>query len=196
MFTDAAKNNCLDAEGTTHLSLHTAYSAAGANELSGGSPAYARGAATFAAAAGGSKALSATVSLDVPAGSRVAWIGRWTALSGGTFLGMGPLQGDEVEFTVDLGADTIRRTAHGLVDDELVVFVGGTPPGGLTEGTEYHVVSAAADSFQVAATQGGAAIDLTSAPGDSCTLSRIVPETFASQGVLEVTTAFTLHLNH
>ena len=182
MFTDAAKNNCLTAEGTTHLSLHTAFSATGANELTGGSPAYARKAAAWAAAAAGSKALSAAATFDVPAGTTVQWIGRWTALTAGTFLGMGPLQGDEVEFGVDLTANTILRAAHGFVNTNQVVFVGGTPPGGLTEGTVYFVVSAA--------------IDLTSAPAAACTVSKIVPETYGSQGTLQVTTAFALNLNN
>ena len=54
MFTTAAKNAMLNAEGTTHLSLHSAWSATGANELSGGSPAYARKSAGLAAASSGS----------------------------------------------------------------------------------------------------------------------------------------------
>ena len=39
---DSAKNTMLDAVAPPYGSLHTAYSATGANEVAGGSPAYAR----------------------------------------------------------------------------------------------------------------------------------------------------------
>lgn len=186
MFTAAAKNAMLDAEGTTHLSLHSAWSATGANEISGGSPAYARKAATFSAASGGSKALSAPLTFDVPAGATVAWVGRRTDLTAGTFLGMTPLNGVEKPISVDLTANTIKQAAHGYANDSKVVFVGGTPPGGLTEGTTYYVISAATDTYQVAATQGGAAIDLTAEPSAGCRAAQLVPETYGSQGTLQV----------
>ena len=187
MFTDAAKNAMLDAEGSTHLSLHSDWSATGANEISGGSPAYARKAATFDAASGGSKALSAPLTFDVPGGATVvAWVGRYTALTGGTFLGMTPLNGIERPISVDLTANTIKQAAHGYANDSRVVFVGGTPPGGLTVGTTYYVINAATDTYQVAATQGGAAIDLTAEPSAGCRAAQLVPETYNSQGTLQV----------
>jgi hypothetical protein len=188
MFATAAKNAMLDAEPTTHLSLHTAWSATGANEVSGGSPAYARQAATWDAASGAVAALSAPVTFDVPAATTVKWVGRWTADTGGTFLGMSALNGAETEFSVDLTADTIKQVAHGYANGTRVVFVGGTPPGGLTEGTEYFVVSAATDTYQVAATAGGAAIDLTAEPAAACVASKVIPETYGAQGTLQVTT--------
>lgn len=57
-------------------------------EPSGGSPAYARKALTWAAAGSGSKALAATLpTFDIPAGFTVKSVGLWTASSGGTLLG-------------------------------------------------------------------------------------------------------------
>ena len=89
-WTDAFKNILLDggvsAHGTIYASLHSAAPTAGANEISGGSPAYARKALTFASAASGAKALSATVTFDVPA-CTVAYLGFWSASSGGTYRG-------------------------------------------------------------------------------------------------------------
>lgn len=195
MFTDAAKNAMLDAEPSTHLSLHTAWSATGANEVTGGSPAYARKAATWNAAASASAALAAAVTFDVPAGTTARYVGRWTALTAGTFLGMSALNGAEKEFSVDLTANTIKQVAHGYVNTDQVVFLGGTPPGGLTEGTTYFVVGATTDTYQVAATSGGAAIDLTAEPAAACVASKIVPETFGSQGTLQIT-ALPLELKH
>lgn len=62
------------------LALHTgdpggANSAS--NEVTGGSPAYARKACAWNAASGGSAALSANVVFDVPAGTTVSWISCW-----------------------------------------------------------------------------------------------------------------------
>lgn len=195
MFTTAAKNAMLDADLSTHLSLHTDWSATGTNEVAGGSPAYARQASTWSAASSAARALAATETFDVPAAATVRYVGRWTALTAGTFLGMSPLNGTETEFSVDLTANTIKQVAHGYVNTDQVVFLGGTPPGGLTEGTTYFVVGATTDTYQVAATSGGAAIDLTAEPTAACVASKIVPETYGSQGTLQIT-ALPLRLTH
>lgn len=187
MFSTAAKNAMLDAEPSTHLSLHTAWSATGTNELTGGSPAYARKAASWNAAASAEAALTAAVTFDVAAGTTVQWVGRWTAITAGTFLGMSPLNGAETEFSVDLTANTIKQVAHGYVNTNQIVFIGGTPPAPLVEGTIYFVVGAATDTYQVAATSGGAAIDITAEPTAACVASKIVPETYGSQGTLQIT---------
>jgi hypothetical protein len=191
MYTDTAVNNMLTAEGTTHLSLHTDYSATGANEVTGGSPAYARKAATWGTAASRAKALSAELTFDVPA-STIKWIGRWTALTGGTFLGMGPLQGSEKQFTVDPATDVFRAAGHTYLDGDQVVFYAGTVPAPLVEGTAYFVRDKTTDTFKVAATAGGAAIDITAQASAACVLSRIVPATYTAQGTLKVPTTFTL----
>ena len=79
----ATKNAMLNAEGTTHLSLHSAWSATGANELSGGSPAYARKAVTWTGA-GAVRSPSANLVFDIPAGATVTGWRGFTALTGGT----------------------------------------------------------------------------------------------------------------
>lgn len=188
MLTTACKNLMLDAFGVTHLSLHTAYSSTGASEVSGGSPAYARKAASFSAAAAESKALASAVTFDVPAGTTCKYVGKWTAISAGTFLGMSALAGTELEFFCDLVNNKILLPGHTLVNGNTVVFYGGTPPGGLTEATEYFVVGSAADEFQVAATAGGVAIDLTAQATGKCVVSNIVPEVFGGQGSLQIST--------
>lgn len=76
-----ARNVALDAVTAlaTRVSLHTADPGGAngaANEVTGGSPAYARKAIAFNAAAGGSTTPTADVVLDVPA-CTVAYIGIW-----------------------------------------------------------------------------------------------------------------------
>lgn len=90
--TNAAKNAMLDhlAGLAVWASLHSADpGASGTNELSGGSPAYARKAITWNAAASGALDNLANPVFDVPAGSTVSYFGLWSASSGGTFYGSG-----------------------------------------------------------------------------------------------------------
>lgn len=187
MYTDAARNSMIAAEGTTHISAHTAYSATGANEVTGGSPAYARKAVSFGAPSAGVKALSASVTFDIPTGTTVRYIGRWTAITAGTFLGMEALGGSDNEFAVDLTADTVLEPGHVRAADSKIVFHGDTVPAGLTEGTVYFVRNPTTDTYQVSATAGGAAINLTGYPGRKCVVSTIVEEAYASHGTLQVT---------
>lgn len=89
--TPNGKNNLLDATNwpPAYLSLHTDDpGTTGTNEVTGGSPAYARKAATWAAAATQSKALASVVELDVPASTTVKYVGMWPAVTGGIFLGI------------------------------------------------------------------------------------------------------------
>lgn len=187
-FTPTGNNAMLDAVGISHVSLHSAFpGTTGANEISGGSPAYARKAITFGAAAASERAQGADVVLDVPPAATLQYVGYWTALTGGNFRGYHPLgNAPAIEFVADLSGELIRAPAHGLSNDQQIVFVGGTPPGGLVEGTIYFVISAAADTLQVAATLGGAAINLTAHAAQACQMIRIVPETFGSQATVTV----------
>lgn len=80
VFTNDGKDAMLDyiAGEITEISLHDDDpSTTGANELSGGSPAYARKAPTFASASGGEAALASTLEFDIPASATVAWVGYW-----------------------------------------------------------------------------------------------------------------------
>lgn len=98
-FVSATRDVMLDQLTTlaTHASLHTADPGiTGASEVTGGSPAYARKAITWAAASGGSKALTGTVTLDVPPATTITHCGTWSALAAGTFRGGGSLAATEV----------------------------------------------------------------------------------------------------
>ena len=85
----AAKNLMLEALATVavYASLHDDDpSTTGANEVSGGSPAYARESITWNAAASGSLDSSNAHEFDVPA-CTVKYVGFWSALTTGTFYG-------------------------------------------------------------------------------------------------------------
>jgi hypothetical protein len=179
--------------GIKFLSLHTAYSATGTNEATGGSPAYARKAATWSAASGTSKALTSGVTFDVAAGT-YSWLGGWDAITAGNLIGMWPLGGAakrafNVSDAADVTANTIDSPAHGLVAGNSVVVwndIGASLPTGLSEGTIYFVIATGltTDVFELSATLGGSAIDIT-ANGDGA-FQPIVPEVFAAQGQYNV----------
>lgn len=196
----AARNQMLDAldetpaapsAGVAFLSLHTAYSTTGTNEVTGGSPAYARKAAAWSAASAGSKALSSSVVFDVPA-TTVRWVGMQSLVTGGTFFGMVPAGGGPLKpfVTDDVATDTLKSVAHGYANgDQVVAWAGAnTLPsdgsGNLAEGTIYFVVSTATDNLQLSLTSGGAAINFTGKGQGH--LQKIVPEIFAAQGTYTV----------
>lgn len=189
--TATAKNNMLEAldEGQTlgakYASLHTAYSATGTNEVSGGS--YARQALTWDAAASGSKAAAATLpSWSVPAGTTVRWVGLWSAVTAGTFLGMVPAGSGALKvFAVDdTSADTLKSEAHGFSNGDAVVVWGAGIPSDIAVGTVYFVVSTATDTFQLSTTSGGSAINFTD-KGQGFA-QKIVPESFTGAGTYAV----------
>lgn len=87
---DTAKNAMLDHLSTlaVYVSLHTADpGATGLNEVTGGSPAYARKSITWNAAATGNLDSSNQPVLDVPASTTVTHLGFWSAATAGTFYG-------------------------------------------------------------------------------------------------------------
>lgn len=70
-------------------------------------------------------------------------------------------QKDEA-FTVDVGTDIFTSAAHGLFNNDTIVFRStGTLPAPLTAGTIYYVIDSTLDTFRVSLTQGGAAVDIT-----------------------------------
>ena len=76
------------APAAVYASLHTASPGdSGANEVSGGSPAYARVAITFGAAAAGAISASNQPAFDVPGSTTVTHVGFWDASTAGNFLG-------------------------------------------------------------------------------------------------------------
>lgn len=176
--TVAAKNTMLAALSIDTASLHTAFPGlTGTSEVTGGTPAYARKAVSFAAPAGGSRALSAAVTFDVPA-TTVRWFGFWVS---GVFVGYAANGGAQLLYVIDTVANNVRSPVHGLSNGTKVVFFNGTVPAPLTEGQVYFVVNAATDTFQVSATVGGTPVILAGQPNNSA-LATIVEDVYAAQG--------------
>jgi hypothetical protein len=173
-----------------YASLHTAYSSSGANELAGGS--YARVAATWGTASANAVSLAGTpYTVNVPASTTVAFVGYWTAGSGGTFEGMSAL-GGATAYGFSAPSSTSTLLAPGTsysANQTVVVFApaGTTLPTGLTAGTIYYVKSPSSDSFQLSATFGGSAISL-SADGSGI-VQAITTEAFSGAGTYQVTAA-------
>lgn len=98
-FSTNGKNAMLDALAALakYVSVHDdSPGDNGANEISGGAPAYARKSITWNGAASGILDSSNQPQFDIPAGTYVKYIGFWSAVSGGTFYGYG--QVDEAYF--------------------------------------------------------------------------------------------------
>jgi surface protein len=67
---------------------------------------------------------------------------------------------DAVAVTFQDSGDTVTRNSHGLSDGTIVSFTSITSTTGILTYTQYYVVNATTNTFQVAATSGGAAIAL------------------------------------
>ena len=112
-FTDTAKNAMLDNQlpsGSASLSLHSGDpGGTGANEISGGSPAYARKTVTLTAASGGVKTHSSgSQTFDVPAGATVAYVGVWVSSVFRCGFALPSPKYYATQGTLDLAAPNIR----------------------------------------------------------------------------------------
>lgn len=71
--------------------------------------------------------------------------------------------------TADAGTDVITSTAHGFTDGQAVrceaEYATDAIPSGLNNSTTYYVRDAAANTFKLAASAGGAAIDIGASSG-------------------------------
>lgn len=199
---DTGKNACLTGglgNAITHIGVHTLGTEPGtstnaaAGEATGGSPAYARQAVSWAAASAGQRSNSGALTFDVAAGT-YAFLTFWNASTGNTnnYHGYAPINGSvKGFFSVDttLTNDQVFSVAHGLANDDRVMLYNvfsESLPTGLTEGTVYYVVSSATNTFKVSTTSGGAAVDITAVAGGEGYFQKVIPETFASQGQITV----------
>lgn len=214
-FNTAALNVMLDAldesaTQITHIAIHQLTTAPGSgdgtpgtgtNAGTGASPeatggSYARQAVTWGAAASGQKTgSSATLTFDVPAGT-YAFFGMYNALTGNTsnyrgFIPFGGATALKGFASVDttLTNDQLLSVGHGMADGDRVILspvFAETLPTGLTEGAVYYVVASATNTFKVALTAGGAAVDITAVGGGEVFWQRVVPEVFAAPGQITV----------
>lgn len=191
---DTGLNAMLDALAARldQVSLHTAWSTTGANEVTGGS--YARQSITWNSAASGALNSSNAPSFSVPSGNTIRFVGFWdTVASPDSFEAMVPNQqsGDvtAMRFVIDTTADTIEAPSHGLLLDEAVVFLGGTPPSPAVEGTVYYVHAVTTDNFKVQSTQAGSPgtpLNFTTQGDQDVRFYQIREEAFASDGTFNL----------
>jgi hypothetical protein len=193
-FTATASDYQLDQWGTNkglYMSAHSAYSATGGNELTGGT--YARVAVTWSAASGFVKSLSGTpYNINAPASSSVSWIGFWDSLTGGTFQGMWPnaAGASAFAFAVPSSTGVFLAPGSGYTAGQTVVALptgGSALPSGLSIGVVYFVISPSSDTFQLSATLGGSAITLTS--DGAGYIQAVTTESFGSAGAFVVSSA-------
>ena len=118
-----ARNNMLDCGirsqnptiGITYAALFTADpdgSLGTANEVTGGTPTYARKSITWATASGGSMSASNQPVFDVPASTTVSHVGFFSAVTSGTYFGMADVTNETfgAQGTYTLTSTTISLT--------------------------------------------------------------------------------------
>ena len=73
--------------------------------------------------------------------------------------------------TFDVSTEKVLMTSHGLINDDIVTFVGtGVVPGGISNDLNYYfVINQTTNDFQLSLTSGGAAINLTGTPSGTTT---------------------------
>lgn len=86
VFTQAGKNEMLNASSISHAALFNGVPGAGGVEASGGDPAYARKALSIPAAAGGQRNSTTPVTFDVAATAVVNHVGYFDAAVDGNLL--------------------------------------------------------------------------------------------------------------
>jgi hypothetical protein len=91
-----------------------------------------------------------------------AIINEIAAASAGDVVQLGNLSQVLLNSNVNAGTDTFTITGHGYSDDDKVAIGSAdTPPAPLARHTVYFIVGSTTNTFQLSATQGGAAIDIT-----------------------------------
>lgn len=161
-----------NAPATLYLAFFSTRPAAdgsGATELAGGG--YARKGVTnnqtnFPDSVDNELANGTEIALDAATvdWSRAVAFAWYDAATNGNQLYFGELIGEPLAFTAATTDTLTTASAHGWADGTRVKVFNrdGTLPGGLTEATTYYVRDAAGSTLKLAATSGGAAIDITS----------------------------------
>lgn len=181
-----AKADALDGISIAFATLHDGFpGATGDNELTGGG--YVKQAVVFSSTSAGQRLLSGTETWTVPA-CTVRWIGFQDSTSAYQFCAP---NGGATPRNFMSGPDDnlIYATGHAYVNTDKIVFYGGTPPAPLVEGTVYFVRDSTANTFKVATTAGGVAIDLTSAPSFNCVVCKITEQVYPTADTHSLTSA-------
>jgi|TARA_Y100000289_G_scaffold53749_1_gene55858 hypothetical protein len=89
---------------------------------------------------------------------------------------------------VDVGADTLTSNSHAFTNGDRVniTSTGGSVPGGLAAGTQYFVVGTTANTFQLSATEGGSAVNITDSGSGTIQVSHVKYLTAGSNGAISI----------
>ena len=155
-----------------------------------------RQALTWAAASGGTRAISAQATIPIAAGQTIAAVAVYDALTVGNIQGYFQI-GSALRGAATVSAVGVATSVgHGLATDDRVfvtAVAGDALPTGFAIDTLYFVraTGLTADSFSLATTSGGAAVG--SVAGELAWF-RTVPQTFAIAGnlILPVTTGLVI----
>lgn len=176
-----------------YASLHSGDpSTTGTNEITGGSPAYARKAITWNAASTSTRTNNGALAFDVPAATTVSYVGLFSAVTAGTFYGWFPAGAAAPKVgNFDTG-DLLTCIGHGFSAGDRITFYpvqAASLPTGLTLATIYYVISSGltADALKVSTTSGGSAVDVTAA--GPVVVQKAVPESFTGQGTYTIADA-------
>ena len=174
----AAKNALLAGLVPNSASLHTAFpGTTGAGECTGGG--YARQVIAVGPPSGGVVLQTGSAVFTVSA-QTVRWVGY---SQGSTWLFAAPAGGATPKnFTVLAADDTVCSPMHGWNDGQKVVIFNGTAPAGTTEGQVLFVRDSLANTFKLAATLGGVAIDMTTAPSWGAVIAAITEFVYPASG--------------
>jgi hypothetical protein len=96
-----------------------------------------------------------------PSGYSIIGMKIMDASTGGNALFHRWLGVGHVIFTAKAADDTFTSHGHGLVNNDSVILKGSSLPAGASADTQYFVVGATTDTFQLSTTLGGSAINLT-----------------------------------
>jgi hypothetical protein len=201
--TDDAKNRMLDAmdesqsTGMVYASVHTAFSQTGANEVSGGAPAYTRRPVTWSLSANGVKSMIAPFpTFNIPGNTEAAWLGFSDNQTPGlgTFKGMTPMgAGQVLPCSVepggsDFSSNIVQSASHNLSSGQQVVFWGNNLPSPLQIGTFYYVspTNLGTDTFSIAASASALTtlVDITGTHPVAFSVQPCQSRHFDSQGTI------------
>ena len=99
------------------------------------------------------------------------------------------LAGTDAPVTFTASTDTVTRTAHGYTNGMIVRFYNIVTTTGLSEGQQYYVINATANTFQVSLTEGGSAVALTNDGSATLLPYKIAVVTITPQAGQNITSA-------
>jgi hypothetical protein len=145
--------------GPVQAAFVTANGSAGTagTEVVGGS--YARQTITAASASAESAANTALIRVSNMPACVVAGVEVWDSAGSPRRMLWGPLT--STAYAVVASTDIFTSATHGMANGDPVQFITGQSPTGLTANTTYYVVATATNTFQLAATVGGSAVNVT-----------------------------------